>query len=153
MSDKAFSRLILTSVIGVLVCIACLCSTTFAWFTDSAPSAKNEIKMASECLLSIAVSQNGTPLSDIEGGAELSAGVEYVVTLSLPRGSSSGYCVITTADGTKYKSDYLVAHDNATPTTSTFILTVEETQVVGFASHWGIYSSESDVVNGVLALP
>ena len=36
LSDKAFARLALTSILGILVCIICLCSTTYAWFTGSA---------------------------------------------------------------------------------------------------------------------
>ena len=35
LSDKAFARLALTSILGILVCIICLCSTTYAWFTGS----------------------------------------------------------------------------------------------------------------------
>ncbi len=35
LSDKVFARLALTSILGILVCIICLCSTTYAWFTGS----------------------------------------------------------------------------------------------------------------------
>ena len=43
LTDKAFSRLVITSVIGILVCIACLCSTTFAWFTGATESNTNTV--------------------------------------------------------------------------------------------------------------
>jgi len=36
LSDKAFARLSVTSILGILVCIICLCSTTYAWFSGSA---------------------------------------------------------------------------------------------------------------------
>ena len=90
LTDKAFSRLVLTSVLAIIVCIVCLCSTTYAWFTDSAPSNENEIKMAETFDLTVTVTKDGTPLADIENGVELEAGVVYTVTLSLPAGSASG---------------------------------------------------------------
>jgi hypothetical protein len=42
-TDKAFTRFVATSVFGILVCIACLCSSTFAWFNVSQDSSHNII--------------------------------------------------------------------------------------------------------------
>ena len=152
LTDKAFSRLVLTSVLAIIVCIVCLCSTTYAWFTDSAPSNENEIKMAETFDLTVTVTKDGTPLADIENGVELEAGVVYTVTLSLPAGSASCYCVIT-AGGNTYVSDYIVSHNDPEPRTLSFTMTVETTQTVTFTSKWGIYSRESDVKNAELTLP
>ncbi len=151
LSDKAFSRLLLTSVLGIVICIACLCASTFAWFSDSAPSKGNEIKMAENCLLSVTVSLNDVPLTGIENGVELTAGETYRVVLSLPANTASGYCLIT-AGGRTYYTDYILRHSNAEPQTVSFTLTVKETQTVKFTSRWGIYAAESDVENGVLQI-
>ena len=47
LSDKAFARLVLTSILGILVCIICLCSTTYAWFSGSVQVDSNTLKAAS----------------------------------------------------------------------------------------------------------
>ena len=152
LTDKAFSRMLLTSVLGILFCIVCLCSTTFAWFTDSAPSAQNEINVADECLLSVTVTESGEELENIESGVLLEAGKEYTVKLSLPSGSASGYCMIVAGDNTYY-SDYIARHSETEPQTVVFTLTVGEDRTVVFKPHWGIYSKDADVVDGKLLIP
>ena len=59
LSDKAFARLVLTSILGILVCIICLCSTTYAWFTGSVQVDSNTFKAADACLLSVSVYKDG----------------------------------------------------------------------------------------------
>ena len=152
LTDKAFSRLVLTSILGILVCIVCLCSSTYAWFSDSAPSNGNQIKMADECALTVYVVKDGTALEDIENGVELEAGVEYLVMLSLPANSASGYCLIS-AGGNTYYSDYIAAHSDPQPQTKSFVLKVETTQTVTFTSRWGIYAQDSHVVDGKMIIP
>ncbi len=153
LTDKAFSRLVLTSILGILVCIVCLCSTSYAWFSDEAPSNKNEIKTAGECLLTVTVNdQTNAVLEGIEDGVELKADTEYTVTLSLPSDTASGYCLIT-ADGVSYYTDYIARHSSGEVKTLSFTLTVAEDQVVVFTPRWGIYAGESNVLNGNLHLP
>lgn len=152
LSDKAFSRLLLTSLLGIFVCIICLCSTTFAWFSDDAPSSRNEITMAGDCLLSVSVSCEGTVLTGIEDGVELEAGKSYEVTLTLPPNTASGYCLLT-AGGVNYYTDYISRHTEETEKTVTFTLTVVTTQTVKFTTRWGIYATDSSVQNGQLQIP
>lgn len=153
-TDKAFSRLVVTSILGIFVCIVCLCSTTFAWFSDNAPSAGNHVTMAEECKLSVTVvrESDGSALENIESGVELVAGETYSVTLSLPAGSASGYCIID-ANGNSYYTDYIARHSEVEDKVVTFDLTVEETQTVTFTTRWGIYSGECHVVDGALNIP
>ena len=154
LTDKMFSRLALTSVLGIFVCIICLCSTTFAWFSDSAPSNNNEIKMAGECKLTVTLS-GGEVLEKIEGAedqfeTELPAG-EYTVTLSLPADSASGYCVIST-DNATYNTEYIARHSEAVEQTVSLTLTVETPQTVKLTRRWGIYADDSNTVSGSLTL-
>ena len=152
LSDKAFISLLLTSFLGIFLCIVCLCTSTFAWFSDSAPSQGNEIKIADDCLLSVTVSLNGNALTDIEDGVQLVAGKTYKVTLSLPGNTASGYCLIS-AGGNTYYTDYILRHNEPVDQKVTFDLMVEETQTVKFTPRWGIYAAESDVENGALIIP
>ncbi len=151
MTDSAFSRAIFALITCIIVCIVCLCSTTWAWFSDSIPSGNNEIRAASSCLLRVSVVMDGgdgEELLGTDGSVALEQGVTYWVTLSLPKDSASGYCLITAADGTVYRSDYIARHESETPETLTFTLTVEQTQDVTFTPRWGIYSGECSVING-----
>ena len=43
-SSKSTKRALLTSVLAILMCVAMLIGTTFAWFTDSASTAVNKIQ-------------------------------------------------------------------------------------------------------------
>ena len=66
LSDKAFARLALTSILGILVCIICLCSTTYAWFTGSVQVDNNTFKAADACLLSVSVYKDGAEKAIID---------------------------------------------------------------------------------------
>ena len=151
-SDRAFSRLLLTSVLGILICIACLCTASYAWFSDSAPSKGNQINMATDCKLEVTVSESDVALENITNGVELEVGKTYEVQLSLPADTASGYCLIT-AGGKTYYTDYILRHSEPVAQTVTFTLTVEETQTVVFTPRWGIYAADSDVTEGTLHIP
>ena len=143
----------ITSLIGFLVCVACLCSTTWAWFSDNAPSHGNEIKMADTFSLTVAVEGGGEAIPDASGNIALTAGVDYTVTMTLPAESASGYCILTAGD-VEYYTDYLTAHTEATPRVTSFTLTVNSDQTVVFTKHWGIYHLQECAVSdgGVLVL-
>lgn len=153
LTDKAFLRLVVTSILGILFCIVCLCSTTYAWFTASVPSVSNELKTAGECTLEVTVSPHnpeGAALVGIENGVELDADVEYLVVMLLPPNSASGYCVIE-AGGNTYYTDYIVGNSDE-PQIKAFKLRVEGTQTVKFTARWGIYTRNSDVTDGILVI-
>lgn len=148
LSDKAFARLALTSILGILVCIICLCSTTYAWFTGSVQVDNNTFKAADACLLSVSVYKDGTEVAiiDTDNSATLECEGMYTVTLTLPKESASGYLVLT-VDGQEYYSDYLQRNDD-TDQTLTFTLNVKAAKNVTFTARWGIYSGDCHVKNG-----
>ncbi len=147
MTDKALNRLVIGSVLSILMCLVALCSTTFAWFTDTAKAAPSTIQTAPNCLLEIVVDESGTPLSDIENGVTLVAGVTYRVTLTLPKDSSSGYCQMFVGTE-KYLSPYIARHTEDTPKTVTYYVMAEVDTEVRFVYHWGIYSADASVLAG-----
>ena len=150
LSDKAFARLVLTSILGILVCIICLCSTTYAWFTGSVQVNNNTLKAADACLISVSVYKDGAEGAlatvNTENSATLECEGTYTVTLTLSKESASGYLIIT-ANGQDYYSDYLQRNDN-TDQTLTFTLNVKAAKTVTFTARWGIYSGECHVKNG-----
>lgn len=150
LSDKAFARLALTSVLGILVCIVCLCSTTYAWFTGSVQGHNNKIQAADACLLSVSVYKDGAEEAlatvNTENPITLECEGTYTVTLMLPKESASGYLVLTVG-GQEYYSDYLQRNDESDGAL-TFTLNVTTVQNVTFTARWGIYSGDCHVKNG-----
>ena len=147
LTDKAFSRLVFTSILAIFVCICGLCSTTYAWFVHTIPSSGNEIKMADECLLEVSVTVDEAELPDIERGVELEVGREYTVVLSLLPNTASGYCIIT-AGAESYYTEYIARHTEPDGKNVSFTLTVEETKTVTFTPRWGIYAKSPDILDG-----
>ena len=143
-TDKAFFRLMLTSILGILLCIACLCSTTYAWFTQDITHGGNTIQASGECLLTISLDDGTTVLDDVEGTVELEGGKTYLATLTLPKDSPSGYVKITAADKV-YLSPFIARHNGDVPVSLSFNISVAETQSVKFETHWGIYSDNASV--------
>ncbi len=151
LSDKALIRLIITSVLGILLCIVFLCSTSYAWFTESVEGKNNSIKTAGECLLTASVSQGGEEIINItasdENGKTLSdMQGEYSVSLTLPMGSSSGYLIIS-VDGQNYYSEYLKRNETQDQSLN-FTITVNTPKSIKFTTHWGIYAEDCHVSNG-----
>lgn len=159
LTDKTFNRLLLTAVAGVLICIVLLCSSTYAWYSASISGAENAIKTSGESLLGISVAKGGENLTLSDGSLTLEKNATYTVTLTMPKDSPSGYCVITAPGGT-YLTDYLERHDSDTPTEISFTLEIEkqldeggvdittDTLTVSFKTHWGIYSGDVHVSDG-----
>lgn len=148
LSDKAFARLAITSILGILVCIICLCSTTYAWFSGSVQVDSNTLKAAGACLLSVSVYKDGAEeaIIDTENPVTLECEGTYTVTLTLPKESASGYLVVT-VDGQEYYSDYLQRNDEADGAL-TFTMNVATAKTVTFTARWGIYSGDCHVKNG-----
>lgn len=149
LSDRAFARLALTSILGILVCIICLSATTYAWFTGSVQVKGGNFKAADACLLSVSVYKDGTTEAlatvNTEKPITLECEGTNTVTLTLPKESASGYLVLT-VDGQEYYSDYLQGN-NESDQTLTFTLNVLAAKSVTFTARWGIYSGDCHTRN------
>ena len=144
--------MLVTSIAAILFFIICLCSTTYAWFTQSLPNENNEIKAAERCLLTVTVEDGTQPLltADCSASAvltDLAAGT-YTVTLTLPKDSASGYLVIETTPAQRYYSDFIQSHTEDTPHMLTFTLVVADDVSLTLTPRWGIYSGTPHVKDG-----
>ncbi len=159
-TDKAFTRFVATSVFGILVCIACLCSSTFAWFTTTQDSSQNTITSGvfdHEIKIEITSAGSGETVELTDGDVQsctLDRGKSYVVTLT-PTDTTTvkGYCVIK-LDGTAYNTDTYGMIDG-TLEALTFTLTVpagDGDAKVTFTPHWGI-AANKHVANGGTLTP
>lgn len=152
LTDKAFSRLMITSVIGILVCIMCLCSATWAWFNAGVESNSN--KLASGHFgLDVSFAKDGEEPTALTARADgttvytFPSADEYTVTLKMSDETTvtKGFCVIkvdgralpyrTAAINTKSGVDFL-----------TFTLAVPEGgMTVTFVPAWGL-PADNDLV-------
>lgn len=148
LTDKAFSRMMLTSVLGILVCLVCLCSATWAWFTADVSNNSNTIGTGQ---FDLEVSVNDVRLersSDRANVYTFKKAGSYTVTLKMTEDTTvtKGYCIIT-ANGKPYKTASINNVDGTNP--FKFTLDVKEDgMTVEFTSAWGIPIPE-DVSVGI----
>ena len=151
LTDKAFTRLFITSILGIVICLVCLCSTTWAWFDSDVSNSQNVIQ-SGEGKLAVIVTKEQVEIKNVDKGVELEAG-DYVVKMTLPQGSASGYCEIHVGSDI-YRSPY-IRHSEEAEQTLTFGITLTEKTALSIKTRWGIYSDgEADVAAGAtLILP
>ena len=65
-SSKSTKRALITSALAILMCVAMLIGTTFAWFTDTASTAVNKIQ-AGNLDVALEMSTDGTTWESAEG--------------------------------------------------------------------------------------
>lgn len=72
-TEKMFARVLISSVCGILLCMACLAGTTWAWFAVSIENTGNEIQIAT---VTANVTITGTDITKASTGAEQNESVK-----------------------------------------------------------------------------
>ena len=147
-SFKTFLRLSCFSLVIVLVCVACLTSSTYAWFSVAFDGSKSTLQTSGNCLLSVAVyrEEEIEAIVEVDSNGVLNGCGTYEIELSLPKGSASGYLIISAGDR-EYYTDCLAASDTEDQTLS-FTLSIQSEQSVVLKARWGVHAAESHVHNG-----
>ena len=154
-TDKAFFRFLLTSVLGILVCIICLCSTTFAWFSTDMSSRANTLESAHFSLDVLVTDTNGDKFSATQNTdgtmtCNLEAVGEYEVTLSITGNTTAtkGYCDISANNGETKRTSPISRDPNIGSEKFTFtIKTTEPNTTVTFTPKWG-EAAHPNISNG-----
>lgn len=162
-SDKAFLRMMLSSVFGILICGICLAGLTWAWFSSAVTSTANNIT-AAKFTVNINVTAEGTatPLSPKEenGGYtydELTAGKTFTVTVTADGSATAttGYCTVK-LDGTTYHTIQLYpAGGEGKPQSVEFTVNGEQGLVLTIIPQWGTFGTttgESLIGNGLSSI-
>ena len=71
-TEKHLNRVLLSSICGLLLCMACLVGTTWAWFADSIVNEGNVIQIGTP---QVVLQVNG---ADVEDGGKLQAGTHTI---------------------------------------------------------------------------
>lgn len=156
LTDKAFSRLMLTSVLGILVCIMCLCSATWAWFSTDISSDSNTLGTGNFGLNVAITDANGTTvtISERDDGTSvctLGEAGQYTVTLTMTEDTTvtKGFCTIK-ADGGSYQSASINIEG-----TNPFVFTLDAAKdgmTVTFSPSWGLPASADVEYGGTLVI-
>lgn len=160
--EKVMLTRIAMTVTIVIMCLAAMSITAYAYFSYNITSGSNIIKSASfytDVTVQI-TAEDGTAVDTIttntsdhkSHSAELSANKTYTITLKHnDRSTAQTGFVIVTAEGceTKYHTQQLGRDGDGNTYTITFKLTPGANTVVTFRSHWGTstyygYAGDSD---------
>lgn len=157
--EKVMLTRVVMTVMIVIMCLAAMSITAYAYFSYNVTSASNVIKAANfEAKVSIQISDSNNELVTMEQlnaktqVATLYAGKEYSVTVEKAGTAQTGFCVIsaTGCNIEKYHTQQIgkdVKSNTEGKNTITFKLMVTDTTVVSFYSHWGTSSYYTDYEN------
>ena len=155
--EKVMLTRIVTTITIVIMCLAAMSITAYAYFSYNITSGSNTIKAASfytDVTVQI-TAEDGTAGDTIttntsdhkSHSAELSANKTYTITVKHnDRSTAQTGFVIVTAEGceTRYHTQQLGRDGNGNTYTITFKLTPGANTIVTFRSHWGTSSFYSD---------
>ena len=98
-SDKEFTRIMISSVLGIMLCVICLAGLTWAWFSGSVSSAANNITAASfNIQIDVNVKGTKTTVSPTVENGKYSFSLEnnevYDVKITADGTATTGYCEV-----------------------------------------------------------
>lgn len=92
LTDSSFKQSITMSVVGIILCMIALCSTTFAWFNASVSSNTNSIQ-AANCIVTVSVANSGTAEDIANSQYTFKKDTIYDVTVTASGTAKSAYCI------------------------------------------------------------
>lgn len=143
--------LLLPSVLGICVCMVCICGMTWAWYSASIQAPTQTLSAAYFDVTVESVANDESKIEPIDGVYNLEADIPYTVTLKA-NGTvkdCGGYCVIESAE-TDAKSYTQSLKPNET---LEFSFTPEDDGIYTFTGVWGSHpagTDENDILKGIL---
>lgn len=108
----SLTALLMPSLLGVAICLVCLCSLTWAWFTATQNSGVQPIQSATA---TVTASLNDTALGELKVGEPCSLNGTGTLTLHMDGSAQYAYVLIKVG-GTEYRTGYLSATEDYTIT-------------------------------------
>jgi hypothetical protein len=154
--DKVMLAHTAVTVVVMVVCLAAMGFTAYAYFAYNVTSASNVIRATNfETKVSIRLSEPETEtipveqLNSVTQTATLHAGKSYLVTIEKAGTAQTGFCMITAegCDVEKYHTQQIgkdVKSNTEGKSSITFTMSVTDTTVVTFSSHWGTSTFYAD---------
>lgn len=143
-TNGSFSRSLFLSVIGILVCMICLVSTTWAWVSDGIKSSGSVVKTANYDIEIVVRDESGNEVTGQGKNYQLTGNTEYMVTLRAVGTATTGYCVVK-ADEVTYHIVQIAPGDELS-----FHFIPAKDGMVSFAAQWGTYSGTPEIEQNVM---
>lgn len=81
-TEKVFSKVLLSSICSILLCMACLAGTTWAWFVVGIENSDNEIQLVTVSA-DVTVNREGTQMGETADGSYSLEQGDYTVTVEM----------------------------------------------------------------------
>lgn len=149
-SEKAFLRIMLSSIFGILICGICLAGLTWAWFTGSVSSTANTIT-AADFSVGVEFKQNELVIEPaIENESyKLNSGT-YKVTITADGSATTGYCKVEYGEKTYYTVPLFT---NSESDTVEFTVYASGNSELKITPQWGTYAVEPKAENPHIGNP
>ena len=138
-SDVSFSRIIVSSVLGILLCIFCLAGLTWAWFSGSSSSAANSITAAE---FKVKVKINDIEITSADGKYTLSQG-KNTVTVTADGSATTGYCIVKFGENTYHTIQIFKVPAENNPQSVTFTVNATAGAEFRITPQWGTFSNRT----------
>ena len=153
LTDKAFSHLMITSVLGILVTIVMLCSATWAWFATDISFGNNSIQTSAGSAQLWVQNASGHRITDEEDGLvaegiyRIEKDTPYTVFLEIgAEDTANAYCEVK-VDGISYYGAQIFASSTERMVAFTLQFTEDHAEV-SILPRWGIPNAERSFVGG-----
>lgn len=148
-TEKAFTKVLISSVCSILLCMGCLAGTTWAWFTAGIENTENEIhiaKITTDITIKNTVVNRNIDIDPEEGGYVLNAG-SYDLEICLDNTASAlddlnrqqndVYVAMTVTHNSETKNYFFTFAGKTGQTKLTKGLQISGgTAVIGFSVSW-----------------
>ncbi len=151
LAESAFSRLILISLVGIMLCFICLTGLTWALFSHSITNEGNRVQTARFSAAVTVLNSEGVALTIGDMGYTLAAGGTYTVSITADGTASTGHCIIM-LDGDCCMTDALASGDAVCFTVDCSAMETDVTLAI--SSRWGVSGEVLETVaNGETIVP
>lgn len=153
-SDKEFTRIMISSVLGIMLCVICLAGLTWAWFSGSVSSAANNITAASfNIQIDVKVKGTETPVPrTVENGIysfSLENNKAYDVKITADGTATTGYCEVLFGKNVYHTIQIFNISDESNsgsilstdrPQEITFTVNATDSTLLKIVPQWGSYA-------------
>ena len=139
-SDVSFSRIIVSSVLGILLCIFCLAGLTWAWFSGSSSSAANSITAAE---FKVKVKINGSEITSANGKYTLTQEQNQVI-VTADGSATTGYCIVKFGGNTYHTIQIFKVPAEKKPQSVTFTVKSVAGAELEIIPQWGTCADDNN---------
>lgn len=138
-NSESIWHLLAPSLMGICLCVVCLCGTSWAWFTASRSSSVTPIQTAN---YTVALTVDGQDVPQTLDGEsimkiQMSGGQSYAISFKANGTASTGYCKVT-FEGKTYYTNQIGADD-----TFSFTVNTSQDSTMEVEAQWGTCALES----------